>query len=206
MNSTDPWTELRRRYPWPTKCPDAPWTEHGWCCSPVREYFRRFLNADTKLIIELGSWLGLSARHMMDIAPNARIICVDHWLGSAEHHRTSRKDIAVLLPLLHERFLKRMWEYRERMTPMRTDIQGALTELADLGFKPQMIYIDGSHDPDSVQNDIETCHKLFPGARLMGDDWPWASVRIGVWHAMQQNDWPIEHNEVAWALKREGEP
>jgi len=207
---TDEWTELRRRYPWPTEPPDVPWTEQGWCGEELQEYFDKFLNEDTTLILEIGSWLGLSARYQMSIAPNAKIICVDHWKGSAEHHHRLRAQPGgkappghwlEYLPNLYERFVKRMWEYQDRLVPMRTSSQKAFRELAELAFAPDFIYVDGSHDTNSVTADIDDCFTYFPKAKIMGDDFRLASVRIAVWRAMRKYQRPIEHNRLAWAIK-----
>ena len=193
----DPWKELRRRYPWPDTVPDVPWTEHGWCSWELHEYFDRFLNQDTQLILELGAWLGLSARYQMTVAPNARMICVDHWKGSSEHQSPSRRDVRDFLPNLYERFIRRMWEYRDRLVPMRETTQNALIEIAGLGFRPDFIYVDADHSRAAVKADILKSRELFPDAQIMGDDWLRASVRNGV----LETKLPVEHNRLAWAIK-----
>jgi len=196
MNSTDAWTELRRRYPWPAEVPDAPWTEHGWCKGDNVRYFGQFLSDRAECVIELGSWLGLSARHILRLAPNAKLICIDHWKGSIEHHDIRRHNTLHLLPNLYERFIKRMWEYRERVIPMRQATAKALPELAGLGFKPDLIYIDASHDSESVAIDVRISRRLFPEAQIMGDDWGNEQVRIG----LAATGFALTHKEASWAL------
>lgn len=194
----DAWNELRRRYPWPTELPDAPWTEHGWCNWELHEYFDRFLNEDTKLILELGSWLGLSTRYQLKVAPNARIICVDHWRGSSEHQSPSRKDVYHFLPNLYERFIVRMWEWRDRLIAMRTNTQAALPEIAALNLIPDFIYIDADHSTNAVKADILKSRELFPDAQIMGDDW----LRESVCRGVKATGLPVDHNRLAWAVKR----
>lgn len=192
-------TELLKLFPWPKQCPDLPPDlEHGWCAGPVREYFRKFLSPRTRLILELGSWLGLSARHMLELAPNANMICVDHWRGSEEHHRTPRQDVKQRLPILHQQFIRNMWPYRHRLVAIKAEIQMTLRQLAKLKINPNLIFVDGSHDARSVCADTQASCRLFPEATVMGDDYCWDSVAEGLRHT---GYW-IEHNKVAWVVRR----
>jgi hypothetical protein len=193
------WDELRERYPWPDECPELGLDlNHGWCAGQVREYFKRFLSKDTRLIVECGSWLGLSTRYMMAEAPAARVICIDHWKGSAEHHRCGRPDVAKRLPILYEQFRRNMWDYRDRLIAMRLDIQDGIKELAELGIAPDLVFVDGSHDTQSVRKDTLACCKAFPNARIMGDDYCWKTVAAG----LRLTGLKIEHNVVAWTVVR----
>jgi len=177
-----PLDELRRRYPWPGECPDVPTAmkgdrPEGWCSGDNRTMFER-LGKNAKIIVELGSWLGLSASYLLDLCPQATVICVDHWRGSAEHHR--REDWKVRLATLYETFLRHHWANRDRIVPMRTGTLDGLQELRELGIQPDLIYVDASHDEESVYQDITACLHHFPEAEIIGDDWLHASVRRGV--------------------------
>ena len=71
--------QLRRRYPWPDTMPEVQPDDHGWFQDCNARLLRRFLGPRTRLIVELGSWLGKSARFMLAAAPRATVICIDHW-------------------------------------------------------------------------------------------------------------------------------
>lgn len=131
------------------------------------------LHGDLKLIIELGSWLGASTRFILDNAPNACVIAIDHWKGSEEHFGEAR--YATKLPTLYETFLVNCWEYKNRLIPLRmTTIEG-MELVAKFNLKPDLIYVDASHDYESVMQDLVVAHRLFPNALLCGDDWRWSA-------------------------------
>jgi hypothetical protein len=84
--------KLSKLQPWPEQRPDdaAPGEEAGWLGAGSEVMLAQSLSAKTKLVIELGAWLGLSTRYIADAAPNATVVSVDHWKGSAEHQEQDR--------------------------------------------------------------------------------------------------------------------
>ena len=130
------------------------------------------------MVVELGSWLGLSARFFLDIAPNAMVICVDHWQGSLEHHHDEKWR--KMLPTLYETFLVNLWSYRDRIIPLKAGTIEGLKLIHSLGIHPDLIYIDASHEYDAVFQDVQTAMALFPKSTICGDDWSWDGVRQAV--------------------------
>ena len=129
-------------------------------------------------MLELGSFLGLSTRHLCKSAPNATIIGIDHWKGSVEHLR--RPEFADVLPVLHETFLKNLWPWRERVVAIRELTLAGMGAVANAGVTPEVVYIDAAHDPDSVETDLSMVIDLWPTAHIVGDDWMWKTVREGI--------------------------
>jgi len=181
MNGLD---QLRQEFPWPEECPKVPKSlafdglPDGWCCGENIAMFGRLCNDETDVIIELGSWLGRSALHLLGAAPKATLICVDHWEGSAEHR--SHPEWKLKLPTLYETFLRHLWAYRSRVIPLRGTTLFGLDKIASLKIPVKVIYIDASHDPLPVKADISKARENFPEAVVCGDDWTWESVREGV--------------------------
>jgi hypothetical protein len=171
-------SEVKDRYPWPNEKPDIPFDGQGWFCNETVKAFEKILNEDTKLVIELGSWLGLSSRTILHMAPNATLICIDTWEGSPEHHLMP--EVRDKLPTLYETFLSNCWEFRERLIPIQMTSQKGLFNLASLTDQPAMVYIDASHEENDVYEDTAVSRTLFPKATIVGDDWSWPSVRRGV--------------------------
>jgi predicted O-methyltransferase YrrM len=148
------------------------------------------------LIVELGSFVGLSTRFLADLAPAATIVAIDHWRGSEEHF-TDPKSIPVL-PILYETFLANCWDYRERLIPMRLSSCEGLQAVAHYGLNPDLIFIDASHAYEEVKADIEAARRLFPRATLVGDDWDWDGVRRAVREIEQRESLKLETHGVAW--------
>ncbi len=193
--------ELRRRYPWPDTIPDVAPDEHGWFQSCNARLLKRVLGPQTKLLVELGSWLGKSARFMLRAAPGATIICIDHWRGSAEHHAPRRQDVNDKLPRLYETFLRNMWPWRDRVVPLRGDTVAGLRELGRLHLAPDLVYIDAGHDYENVRADLRTALELFPAARIAGDDWIYfEGVRRAVGELAEARGLKIVCEENAWIM------
>lgn len=199
MNGLD---ELRKRYPWPDGRPDVveDWT--GWFYEENKQLLRRLLTDQTKVIVELGSLCGLSSRFLAETAPNATIICVDHWKGSPEHQ--GREGWDERLRELYPRFLRNLWPYRDRVIPMRTTTLDGIQEIADLGILPELAYVDAGHDTQSVSKDITAVMSLFPTADIVGDDWLRATVRLGVVMASLRCKFLFTYGSIAWHLPVEG--
>ncbi len=167
---------LRHAYPWPEDRPNVPAREReGWLFPSTQEMLARFLSSDTKLVVELGSWLGLSTRFIAGRAPRATVIAIDHWKGSPEHERDPA--LRDLLPVLYETFLANCWNERARIVPIRTGTIEGLQRVAGFGLVPDVIYVDADHAYEAVAADLAAIERLFPSAIIVGDDWNWEGVR-----------------------------
>ena len=170
--------ELRAVFRFPEKMPDVPASEHGWFGSEHVELLSGALGPETKVVLELGSWLGLSTRFIARNAPNAVVLAVDHWVGSVEHRQDP--NLSRMLPTLYDTFLRSCWEYRKQIVPVRMGTVEAMKLLASHGIAPDLIYIDASHEYGDVKPDIHHAFALFPNAAIAGDDFMWEGVSRAV--------------------------
>lgn len=168
---------LTQRYPWPEECPDVMkrnWSLDGGGRWMVQEKLRR---EGINLLLEIGSFLGGSILNWLEASPDVIVAAVDPWPDSAGVADYARKlglgeSFAKQLEQpqgFYNTFVANMWEYRDRVIPVREYSPGILHELADLGLCPDLIYLDS----DKVGTEIELCAELFPGAIMTGDDWEW---------------------------------
>jgi len=63
----------------PMQRPEFESYHHGWFFPPHKVVLSELLSPDTKLIVELGSWLGKSLFFMAERAPNAILVAIDLW-------------------------------------------------------------------------------------------------------------------------------
>lgn len=146
-----------------------------------------------QLIIEVGSWMGLSAAHMaqscqkQEQTKETAVICVDTWLGSKEHWRdpelVKHLELVNGYPTFHKRFMTNMVNagVKENVVPVPMPSQIAASYLKDFLIKADLIYIDGSHDEKDVYDDLYAYWDLVaPGGLVFGDDWSWDSVANAV--------------------------
>lgn len=168
--------ELKRRYPWPDACPNVPDNPDGWFCGENRAVLQRRIG-DADIVLELGAWLGLSTRFLVDHCPGT-VITIDHWKGSSEHK--GRPELATLW----ETFVKNSWSRRGRLIPVKADVIAGMREIHSLGITPKVVYVDAAHEADAVPVHLTTVIELWPDAAIIGDDWTWDSVRAGVFRVL----------------------
>lgn len=125
------------------------------------------------LVVEFGSWCGRSAVAM---STATRVVCVDHWQGSAEH----RGAIANGLNPWHE-FVRHTSNY-PNIRAINADL-ATCDPLELVGERADMVFVDASHDYASVRRDILSAIWLLkPGGLLCGHDYCelWGDVRRAV--------------------------
>jgi len=190
--------ELRRRYPWPVERPNVPEDWHGWLCPETAAMLQRHLSADAQVVVETGSWLGMSARHILCHAPRATLVCIDTWQGSPEHHENPAWR--QRLPKLYQTFCRNLWETRARIVPMRTDAIDGLAELHALGIAPDLVYVDDLHEYDHVRRELTLLDAQWHTVRLVGDDYNQMDVQRAVQTAAAATGRTLSHNTAAWSL------
>jgi len=169
-----PFAQLQAEFPWPDEVPDLPFDPHGML---PRDFDNlrslRTLPYKQLVILEIGSWLGASARWWLRGTGRSKIICVDPWTGNKEHQDTDREEVTSRLPRLQDQFLANMRQFHSRVVPVPLTSAEALPRIAELGVQPHVVYIDGSHEYDDVVTDLNMSYRLFPDAYMCGDDFSW---------------------------------
>lgn len=198
--------KLKLFNPWPATRPEIndDYVSKGWLSFYSRMMLGTHIRPDFKLIVELGAWRGMSSRFIADSAPQATVVAIDHWEGSEEHKQFSAQSDK--LQDLMDMFFHDSWEFRDRIIPLKAKSVDGLQILADLGLKPDLIYIDADHSFQGAYADITSALRLFPEAVLIGDDFDWPEVRQAAVQAAHENDAGIEYVGVpvcaAWRFVR----
>lgn len=155
----------------------------GW--GSTHFFFKEILNyRKPSLIIEVGTWKGMSAMHMADIGkelgiPDLEICCVDTWLGSPGVW-TKKNEVADILkmkdgwPMLYFTFMKNVVErgHHDVITPMPMPSDMGYFVLKQRKVKADMIYIDAGHEYESCKRDLNLYIDLLDDDGIMlGDDY-----------------------------------
>lgn len=194
-------TNFSAEFPWPDERPQVPTPpDRNWLFPATRKVLTDTVPRDAALIIEVGSWLGRSTRFIADLAPRAKVIAIDHWVGSPEHQ--TDPELEPLLPRLYESFLAESWDYRDRIIPVRSKSVEGMQKAADAGLQPDVVYLDADHSTESVRMDLTAALDLFPHANIVGDDWNWESVREGVESIAKPRKLKLEVLQTAWRILR----
>lgn len=156
-----------------------------------------------KLIIEVGTWLGMSALNMAHILKrfghrDTLILCVDTWLGSVEHWENPEFFGQLKLkngyPAFYYEFLSNVVKYgfEETILPLPMTSTIAAKFLKSKGIQADLIYIDGSHDFEDVALDLAHYWRLLrPGGVLFGDDFGMPGVEKAVLDFSAKVDLPF---------------
>lgn len=187
---------LKNNFPWPAEKYDLLPNYSGWCCEDTKTFLEK-ISKNAKIIIELGSYLGKSTRHFLEKNKNCIVICVDNWKSkpSAKHMLEKNHEF-----LLYELFVSTNWDYKDRIIIVKNNTIDGLLSIRKIINNVDCIYIDASHDYNSVILDIKTSFNCFPKAKIFGHDWDWKSVSSAVKDYANKNNCIIKNNKSCWHL------
>jgi len=118
-----------------------------------------------KNVLEIGSFEGRSACFILENT-DAKITCVDTWLGSDEHTDSEKEN-------LYERFYNNVKEYGDRVIIERGE-SGVVLRKFPCEPTYDFIYIDGSHYAKDVLEDAVLSWRLLKdGGVIIFDDLRW---------------------------------
>lgn len=146
-----------------------------------------------KVIIEVGTWKGLSAINMVNELKrqelNAKIYCVDTWLGSEEFWTnlkdTKERDLKLIngYPSIYYQFISNVINNnaQDYIIPVPNTSKIGAEILRFMNVIADVIYIDASHDEESVLNDNRYFLPLLKkGGIMFGDDYGLPGVKKAV--------------------------
>jgi hypothetical protein len=193
--------EFARQHPWPSEKPQVSrFPERDWLAPGTQWLLADSVSRSTRLIVEVGSWIGRSSRYLANLAPRANVIAVDHWQGTPEHQ--ADPELAPAIPRLYETFLSECWDYRSQIIPVRTDSIEGLRRIADAGLQPDLVYLDGDHSFDGVVADVRLVLDLFSRAVIVGNEWNRETVRAAVQTAVRERGLSCAWHGNGWKITK----
>ena len=142
-------------------------------------------------MLEIGCFLGASAKRWLSLDPNLKLVGVDpwsDWLIEQCKKYVGRPGLTRAYPDIgvQRRFaadvehqgpfptaMANLRGFEDRFVPVRGLSPDILPSLKHAGFTPDLIYIDAGKKSD----DLEVCHALWPKAIITGDDWHWGRTK-----------------------------
>ncbi len=114
-------------------------------------------------VLEIGSWIGGSAKVFLDLLPLGRITCVDVFDGKFLGHPEQESD-----------FDRNVAPYGDRVEKIKSRSIPALDGLAQAGRSFDIIYVDGSHTrDDALMDTVLAWRMLKPNGTMIWDDYVW---------------------------------
>lgn len=145
-----------------------------------RDIFRKVIEqAQPGIVIEVGSFVGESAIFMANnIAAqrlNAAILSVDTFCGGIDHWTKANEKIQFHYGRvdLYYKFIANVITHGcdDVIVPLSLDSLNAARLLKELWIKPDLVYLDASHEEGDVRRDLDVYWDLLkPGGVLMADD------------------------------------
>jgi predicted O-methyltransferase YrrM len=166
----------------------------GWNSThPVFEHVISTLKPTS--IIEVGSWKGASATHMVGLLKkygiDGKIVCVDTWMGGPDTWST-KADREIFFPRggqfpILQLFLSNIIKQglQSSIFPMVSASHYGGLAMTRLGLQVDAIYVDASHEEADVYADLHLYWDVVrPGGILFGDDYSssWPGVIKAVNH------------------------
>lgn len=147
-------------------------------------------------IVEVGTWKGRSAVSMADackrLGIDAKIVCVDTWLGATEfwtNHEDKKRYKSLGLvngyPTVYYQFLSNVVRHghKDVIVPFPQTSMNAARFFKKSCVSVDLVYIDASHEFQDVCDDLSSWQELLSdGGVMFGDDYceHWDGVRRGV--------------------------
>jgi predicted O-methyltransferase YrrM len=194
--------ELLELADWP-QCPDRDYNMHGWLNEENKIELAKLIKGlpENPLIVEVGTWLGMSAEYMLELRGDVNLITIDHFKGSKEeYYKTKHKEL--IKAGLYKQAVRNLYPYKDRCYIYKSASPQALYNIYSKGIKPDLIYIDGSHYYTDVASDIGMATKLFPKAIVCGDDARWGDVHQALWECTARNGYVLRTVENFWRIER----
>jgi len=133
--------------------------------------------AKHRRIVEIGSWQGRSTMVLADNVDGI-VFAVDHWRGSEEHQEMLKDKPKNYI---YDIFRRNMRHHLESATVCMLRMSSMEAAEKMKGHPVDMVFIDASHDTDSVIADITAWKSLIiTGGLLCGHDYGYPPVAKAV--------------------------
>jgi hypothetical protein len=146
-------------------------------------------------IVEVGSFLGRSTRAMADNTPGW-VLAFDDWFGPREVPMSGREHC-------YEVFRKNVNGLVENGKVLILQGDHGDLNVIPQGLNPDMVFIDGSHDYESVKRDITIWKaKLAYGGLICGHDADLPAIRFALDQVLP--GWMVVSGTTIWGLPEGG--
>src|SRR5258706_15136288 len=139
----------------------------GWFSEDEGRWYARFARALVGgTFVEVGSWKGRSTSFIGRIcnANGTRLVCVDHWSGSTDS-LAPRDEAALAVEDVEQTFRANMRALGIEVEVIAEPSLVAVTRIAPGSV--DRVFLDASHDEESVARDLEAWGARLRPAGLM---------------------------------------
>jgi predicted O-methyltransferase YrrM len=125
---------------------------------------------NTDIVLELGTFVGTSTRFLADRVKH--VYTIDHFQGSKDHDKDWLKE--TFPQGLYHAFVQNIpRDLREKITVYKDETIWGMHYFCKDGLRPDLIFIDASHEYEDVKSDLEVALEFFPASTIVMDDFLW---------------------------------
>ena len=165
---------------------------HGWLSINTYLCLKFLLNELTSkqkniIIVELGSWLGLSTCVILKEIKSGVLYCFDHFQNIAltdyEFNKPHPLDKFWMTVPRYETFCRNISPYLSKDKQVYTvkyDVRKSISVMKYNFITPHMVFIDAIKSRDALVNFLQNLFIFAPKTVVLGDDYIFQSVRDAV--------------------------
>ncbi|KAM3577504.1 hypothetical protein VYU27_000667 [Nannochloropsis oceanica] len=210
------------RVGYPSAEPEVEPESFGWLFSAQQILLDHVLGDETRVVVQLGAYLGKTTLFIAEHAPRALIFVVDPWDNAVLKTEPSLNknfaniDLFDRVPF-YQTFLRNTWHLAARrrpdegdrlvgVVPLRMGFDEGLALLkADLSLRPDVLYWEGFPDEAGLLQTLGTVKEAFPGVVVVGDGYNYPEVQAGLTRAskdLYQDRKPFVEMGKCWTYLR----
>ena len=159
---------LKQQFKFPNTKPNIQINLKGKIDDGTVAILHKYLTDDIKVIVEFGSFLGLTTNYLLKKTDsNCIIISVDDWLGdwgSDDSDDTDGDDV------LYNTFIANTWNNKNRVIPIKMPNLETIELLVKLKIQPDIIFVNKRQNYESVYNELELLIKHFDKSIIIGNN------------------------------------
>ena len=168
----------------------------------------KYIKEDTKLILQIGTFVGSTTHYILKKFNKTIIISIDTWDTNMETI-TRIKDILKMQQYqsdeinLYDQFITNLWEYKDRIIPLKMDTTKVFEYLKTYNINPDIIYFDMDYGYEYTIQDLNNIHKYYPNIIILGDDIKMIDGVYKATHEFFESNWNKYNLEIvrnAYAL------
>ena len=123
----------------------------------LNRLINKHLTNNVKIIFDIGCNVGTATKRCLEISSNAIVISVDKWT-------TNKKEN------IYDNFINNVIDYKDRVIPIKMDINKALLYLQKYNIIPDLILLNVITLDKSVNKELLNICKLYPSSKVIGND------------------------------------
>jgi hypothetical protein len=194
----------------------------GWLFPAQQILLNYVLQEGTRIVVQLGAYLGKTTLFIAEHAPRALIFVIDPWDNAALKAEPSLNknfaniDLFERIPF-YSTFLRNTWHLAARrgsnkdnllvgVVPLRMKFEEGIALLkSTLNLRPDVLYWEGFPNEAGLYQTLYAVKEAFPGVIVVGDGYNYSEVQKGLAKAsrsLYQERKPFVEMGKCWTFLR----